>query len=224
LSQQSANEQGMDLASLTYSASFPAVKIALGDSKQPEQAVNPEDGADESLPAAVDSTVDQTGQVAASAGQIAPQAPDQAEANAAKLTEQKKLDVAEEKKKLDERKKEEKKKAAEAEKKKTEAKAKEESKDQKDAGTGSKPKTDAATTKSSGFEYKVYAGGAPSREAAEQIKNEVVASGVSGTVIKSGGDYLVLVATLEDYDSAMALKSKLASSGFSGAFATRKSK
>jgi hypothetical protein len=74
------------------------------------------------------------------------------------------------------------------------------------------------------YTYTVYGGTYLSREAAESDKGKLGALGLSGSVIETGGDYLLIVGKVEDQDSAQALNNKLKGSGFGGAFVTRKAK
>ena len=74
------------------------------------------------------------------------------------------------------------------------------------------------------YEYRVYAGQFASREAAEGKKKELGAIGMSGSVLKSGGDYLLLVGTLDEYPQASALQKELKQRGFGASFVTRKAK
>jgi hypothetical protein len=107
-----------------------------------------------------------------------------------------------------------------------------------DQGTKPKPSSPAETApsgnSSSGqhpdagkpavYEYRVYAGQFASREAAEGKKKELGAIGMSGSVLKSGGDYLLLVGTLDEYPQASALQKELKQKGFGASFVTRKAK
>jgi cell division protein FtsN len=68
--------------------------------------------------------------------------------------------------------------------------------------------------------YRVYAGITSSKEAADELRGKLTSVGLSGTVIKSGGDYLVLVATVPEFSQAEVLTSDLKGKGFSS-FSTR---
>jgi hypothetical protein len=74
------------------------------------------------------------------------------------------------------------------------------------------------------YEYKIYAGSYPSQTAADEGKRGLGALGLTGSIIKNGADYNLLVGTLTNFEAALALRSKLESSGYGGSFVTRKTK
>jgi len=82
----------------------------------------------------------------------------------------------------------------------------------------------APAAKSGGYSYTVYGGTYLNAEDAEKDKGKLSALGLSGTVVHTAGDYLLVVGHLDDSDSAAALESKLHSSGFGGAFRTRRAR
>ena len=89
------------------------------------------------------------------------------------------------------------------------------------------PKDDsvrAPATKSAGYSYTVYGGTYLSSDEAEKDRAKLSAIGLSGSVIHTAGDYLLLVGRLDDQESAAALAGKLHGSGFGSAFVTRKAK
>ena len=69
--------------------------------------------------------------------------------------------------------------------------------------------------------YRVYAGLCTTREDADKLKEKASAAGVSASVVKNGGDFLLLVSTVGSGDDAFALRDKLKGSGFNGAFVTQ---
>jgi cell division protein FtsN len=119
-------------------------------------------------------------------------------------------------------------KKAEDKKKREAAKKKKAEEEKAAAAKAAETKKDdsvrAPATKSNGYSYTVYGGTYLSSEEAEKDKAKLGALGLSGNVIKTAGDYLLVVGKLDDADSASALKNKLAGSGFGSAFVTRKAK
>jgi cell division protein FtsN len=114
------------------------------------------------------------------------------------------------------------------EKKKRELAKKKQAEEEKAAAAKSEEKKDdsvrAPATKSGGYSYTVYGGTYLSSEEAEKDRAKLGAIGLSGSVISTAGDYLLLVGRLDDQDSAAALSNKLHNSGFGSAFVTRKAK
>jgi len=74
------------------------------------------------------------------------------------------------------------------------------------------------------YEYKIYAGSYPSQNAADEGKRGLGALGLTGSIIKNGADYNLLVGTLENFDAALALRKKLEDSGYGSSFVTRKTR
>ena len=68
--------------------------------------------------------------------------------------------------------------------------------------------------------YHVYGGRATSKDQADKLKRDLSSQGYAGSIIKSGGDFLVLVATLDDVNKADALTEELHKRGFDP-FSTR---
>jgi cell division protein FtsN len=220
----SAN-QGLDLSTNEYAQSFPLVQVSVDgsgmlagqtatDASQttPSDA-SPTDGAAGATPA--DSAADTS-----NSSQIIPAAPGapgatpggtpsqvaQPPANTAdKKTPAEKKPDEKASKPQDKPKKEEEKKPAPAVK--PEEKKPEDS-SRNNTGSGKKV-------------YRVYAGLCTTREDADKLKEKASASGVSASVVKNGGDYLLLVSTVGSGDDAFALRDKLKGSGFNGAFVTQ---
>ena len=67
------------------------------------------------------------------------------------------------------------------------------------------------------FVYRVYGGQTSTRESAEKLKGDLGALGLSGTIIKNGGEYLVLVREFTDFNSAFSLTNQLQNGGFQAA-------
>ncbi len=86
------------------------------------------------------------------------------------------------------------------------------------------PKKSEAAAKTPSYSYTVYGGTYLSSAAAESDRAKLGAIGLSGNIIETAGDYLLMVGKLDDSDSAAALSGKLKGSGFGGAFVTRKAK
>lgn len=74
------------------------------------------------------------------------------------------------------------------------------------------------------YEYKIYAGSYPSQGDADEGKRGLGALGLTGTIIKNGADYNLLVGTLENFEAALALRKKLEDSGYGSSFVTRKTR
>jgi len=134
----------------------------------------------------------------------------------AKRTAQKREDARH---KADQQKRDELKKQADEDAKLT-APPKSEKADAKDDKSVRAP----VSKQSAGYTYTVYGGTFLKQEDADKARGDLSALGLSGSVIKVGGDYLVRVGSFEDQDSAAALSSKLKGSGLGGAFVTRKAK
>ena len=235
--QNTEQQPTVDLSSVSYSESFPQVDVKLeGAAAKPEgeetaetageagtePAVGREpEGAD---PNAVVPSAENTAEAAQPSdqdtrvGSVTPSDDETRKLEQAKRQEQAKREAE---------KREAAKKAEE--KKKREAARKKQAEEEKAAAAKAeeKPKDDsvrAPATKSGGYSYTVYGGTYLSSEEAEKDKAKLSAIGLSGTVIHTAGDYLLLVGRLDDQDSAAALSGKLRSSGFGSAFVTRKSK
>lgn len=68
--------------------------------------------------------------------------------------------------------------------------------------------------------FRIYAGSASSKEEADNMSQRLSSLGLSGSVVRNGGDYLVLVASVPEFSQAEALTSDLRGKGFA-AFSTR---
>lgn len=207
LAEQTADSQKFDLGTIDYASSFPLVQVGLGGeggSALPaaDTSADPAEGTAPTQDPASTAQQDPSAVNDIGAGTSTPAAP--ADKPAAKPedkpTPEKKQETA----------------------KKPEEKKPEPKKEEKKPEVKEEKKPEAA--KPAGYVYRVYAGSTSSRESAEKLKSEISSSGVSASIVQSGGDYLLLVGTLDDLDSAMALRNKLINSGFSGAFTTKKSK
>jgi cell division septation protein DedD len=104
--------------------------------------------------------------------------------------------------------------------KKPESKQAETKKIEKKAEAPEKKEPTPAPAKPETTVYRVYAGSAADKAAADELKSKLGGLGYGGTIIKSGPEYLVLVETLEDFDKARALSGELQGRGFSS-FTTR---
>lgn len=246
--QNTQQQPAVDLKSVSYSESFPQVDVKLeGAEAKPEgdaTAAETPAEADPNAPAAgrepeataspaPDTAADETGDTTSKAeapkpseqdtrvGSVTPSsnADDDAKRKADQLKRQEQAKREAEKREAAKR--------AE-EKKKRELAKKKQAEDEKAAAAKSNEKKDdsvrAPATKSGGYSYTVYGGTYLSSEDAEKDRAKLGAIGLSGTVIHTAGDYLLLVGRLDDQDSAAALSNKLHGSGFGGAFVTRKSK
>lgn len=184
-----------ELSALTYADSFPMASVALM-SKDSMASNSPSASEEQPAPVAVPSGAPETTPEPATPRDDAASAQEPQKASTVHAPEKK----PEQAKNTEEKKPSEEKKPV----KKDEA----------------APKNDAPSSSQAKTMYRVYAGSSSSKEQAESIKHELGTLGLSGSLIKSGPDYLVLIATVDEYSKAQALTSELQGKGF-GAFSTR---
>jgi cell division protein FtsN len=241
--QNTEQQPAVDLSSVSYSESFPQVDVKLeGAAAKAEAGTTvPAEG---ELPPAVGRDAEGAGGEVVSApvtegapnnsaeapqpseqdtrvGSVTPSDDDaQRKADQLKRQEQarREAEKREAKKKADEKKKRELAKQKQKDDELAAAKKKEEN--------AAKPKDDvrAPATKSGGYSYTVYGGTYLSEADAEKDRAKLGALGLSGNLIATGGDVMLVVGRLDDAEAAAALKNKLQGSGFGSAFVTRKAK
>jgi cell division protein FtsN len=240
--EQTEPARSVDLKEVGYSESFPQVTVKLegAESKETEPAkddatATTDTPVDEQPPAVgrdgADTPEPQTDTNTAET----PQSPQQEHVGSVTPSSssddaQRKLEQAkreEQAKKLAARREAAKRKEEEKKREEAKQKAADEAKKDDAARKNDEPKKESESVrppKASGYTFTVYGGTFLDSSEAEKKKGELSSIGLSGNIIHTGGDYMLMVGHFDDQDSAAALANKLKGSGFGGAFVTRKSK